>query len=302
LKIKPECATCIVRQVVDAVKEISKDEEVQFKLISSTFSCIKEVYGPNAVPAWMGTKVHRYLKRISGNEDPYKYLKDRANKLAMRYLKSIEEEIRKYNDKPPLERLRYKVKLAIAGNVIDFGPYSTDVDIDRKLKETLEGELKIDYSRELLQDLRECDRILYICDNAGEILFDKILIEELKGYCEVVASVKGGPILNDATLEDAKYVGLDKVVRVITTGCDVIGVNLEESSREFLKEFKRADIIVAKGMGNFESLTEYSIDKPVYYIFKAKCSPIAQFIEVDVGDNILLRNYSTTTPVIDLLP
>jgi len=290
LKIKPECATCIVRQVVDAVKEISREEEVQFKLIRSTLSCIKEVYGPDAVPAWMGTEVHRYLKKISNNEDPYKRLKDRANKLAMGYLKNIEGELKKYNYKSPLERLKYKVKLAIAGNVIDFGPYSTDVDIDRKLKETLEGELKIDHSREFLQDLKHYDRILYLCDNAGEILFDKILIEELKKYCEVVASVKGGPILNDATLEDARYVGLDKVVKVITTGCDAIGVNLEEASQEFLKEFERADIIVAKGMGNFESLTEYSIDKPVYYIFKAKCPPVAQFVEVNVGDNILLRS------------
>ncbi|HIP15851.1 MAG TPA: DUF89 domain-containing protein [Methanothermococcus okinawensis] len=289
MKIKPECAICIVRQVVDAVKEISKEEEVQFKLISSTLSCIKKVYGPDAVPAWMGTEVHRYLKKISGNKDPYRYLKDRANKLAIEYIKSIEESLKKYNYKPPLERLRYKIKLAIAGNVIDFGPYSTDVDIDRKLKETLEEDLKIDHSRELLEDLKEYDRILYICDNAGEILFDKILLEELKEYCEVVASVKGGPILNDATLEDARYVGLDKVVKVVTTGCDVIGVNLEESSEEFLKEFKRADIIIAKGMGNFESLTEYSIDKPVYYIFKAKCLPVAQFIDVEVGDNILLK-------------
>ena len=289
MKIKPECATCIVRQVVDAVKEISQEEEVQFKLISSALSCIKEVYGPEAVPAWMGTKVHRYLKEISGNEDPYRRLKDRANRMAMEYLKNIENDLKVYDNKHPLERLRYKVKLSIAGNVIDFGPYSTDVDIDRKLKETLEKELRIDYSRELFEDLKRCKRILYICDNAGEILFDKILIEELKRYCEVVASVKGGPILNDATLEDARYVGLDKVVKVITTGCDVIGVNLEESSEEFLKEFERSDIVIAKGMGNFESLSEYSIDKPVYYIFKAKCSPVAQFIDVEVGDNILLR-------------
>ena len=290
MKIKPECATCIVRQVVDAAKEISREEEVQFKLISDALSCIKEVYGPKAVPAWMGTKVHRYIKKISGNQDPYRRLKERANKLAMRYLKNIEGDLKKYDTKPPLERLRYKVKLAIAGNVIDFGPYSTDVDIDKKFRETLERDLRIDNSRELLQDLREHQRILYLCDNAGEILFDKILLEELKGYCEVVAAVKGGPILNDATLEDAKYVGLDKVVKVITTGCDAIGVNFQEASQEFLREFERADIVIAKGMGNFESLTEYSIEKPVYYIFKAKCPPVAQFLDVEVGDNILLKS------------
>lgn len=290
LKIKPECATCIVRQVVDATKEISNNEEEQFKLISACLSCIKEEYGPEAVPAFMGTAVHRYLKKISGNNDPYSKLKYAANKLAMDYINSMNDSICQYNSKPPLDRLKYKVKLSIAGNVIDFGPYSTTLDINKKLNETINGELKIDHIKELLDDLNKSDKILYICDNAGEILFDKILIEELNKYCEVVASVKGGPILNDATMEDAKSIGLDKIVKVITTGCDVIGVNLEESSEEFLREYYNADLIIAKGMGNFESLSEYSIDKPLYYIFKAKCAPIAEFINVNVGDNILLKN------------
>ena len=290
MKIKPECATCIVRQVVDAAKEISDDEKRQFEIIKSCLDSIKEAYTPDAVPAWMGTTVHRYLKKISGNPDPYKRLKNTANKIALNYLEKLKDELKLCDDVNPLDRLICKVKLSIAGNVIDFGPYSTDMDINKKIEETLSGKLKIDRSKELLNDLKDANKILYSCDNAGEVVFDKTLIEELKNYCDVVVSVKGAPILNDATLEDAKIAGIDKIAKVITNGSDVIGVRLEESSEEFLKEFKEADLIIAKGMGNFESLTEYNIEQPIYYIFKAKCLPIAEMVGVEVGDNILLKN------------
>ncbi|WP_456371660.1 damage-control phosphatase ARMT1 family protein [Methanocaldococcus sp.] len=291
MKIKPECAICIIRQVVDAVKEITDDEKEQFRLIKDTMGVIKEVYGENAVPAWMGTVVHRHLKKISNNEDPYKNLKEKANKIALKYLDKVREMC---NDNNDLERLRKKVLASIAGNVIDFGAYSTDIDIEKLIEDTLNDKLKIDNSKELLEDLKneKIKKVLYICDNAGEIIFDRILIEEILKYNkEVVAVVKGKPILNDATLEDAKIANIDKICRVITTGSDIIGIILEECSEEFLKEFRSADLIIAKGMGNYESLTEYEneIDKPIYYILKAKCKPVAENIGVNVGDNILLK-------------
>ncbi|CAB3287746.1 DUF89 domain-containing protein [Methanocaldococcus lauensis] len=291
MKIKPECAICIIRQVVDAVKEITNDEKEQFRLIKNTMEVIKEVYGENAVPAWMGTVVHRHLKKISNTEDPYKNLKEKANKIALKYLDKVRELC---NDNNDLERLRKKVLATIAGNVIDFGAYSTDIDIEKLIEDTLNDKLKIDNSKELLEDLKNKNikKVLYICDNAGEIIFDRILIEEILKYNkEVVAVVKGKPILNDATLEDAKIANIDKICRVITTGSDIIGIILEECSEEFLKEFRSADLIIAKGMGNYESLTEYEneIDKPIYYILKAKCKPVAENIGVNVGDNILLK-------------
>ncbi|MDK2791099.1 MAG: damage-control phosphatase, subfamily [Methanothermococcus sp.] len=302
MKIKPECAICITRQVVDAAREITDDEREQLMLIKSCLNKIEEEYHEDAVPAWMGTAVHRYLKNISKNEDPYRKLKDSANKLALKYLDKIMEKVDIEDD---LERLKMKVLVSIAGNVIDFGPYSTGIDIEEKIKSTLEGELKIDHSKELLEDLKKSKKVFYITDNAGEIVFDKPLIEEIKKYCDVVIAVKGKPILNDATLEDAKVAGLDKVAKVITSGTDVIGTRFEECSEEFLKEFESSDIVIAKGMGNYESLTEYEgkIKQPIYYIFKAKCRPIADSLknlkylkssslsskDVDVDDNILLK-------------
>ncbi|ENN96165.1 hypothetical protein J422_03883 [Methanocaldococcus villosus KIN24-T80] len=283
MKIKPECAICIVRQVVDASKEITDIEEKQFYLIKETLKVIQEVYSPSTVPAWMGTVVHRYLKKISGCKDPYKRLKEKANDVALKYLKYAKEFCNVDND---LERLKRKIILSIAGNVIDYGAYSKDINVEEMLKKTLDEGLKIDHTLNLMEDLKnnKINNVLYICDNAGEIVFDKLLIDEIKSYGKnVVAVVKGEPILNDATLEDAKIAGIENV---ITTGSDVIGVILEECSREFLDHFNKADIIISKGMGNYESLTEYKLDKPIYFILKAKCKPVADHLGVNVGDNV----------------
>ncbi|ABR54474.1 protein of unknown function DUF89 [Methanococcus vannielii SB] len=301
MKIKPECAVCITRQVVDAVKEITSDEKERFKLIHEGMKKINEVYGEFIVPAFMGTSVHRHLKAVSYNNDPYKNLKESANEFAIKYLK---EEEALLEDIDPLKRLKNKIKLSIAGNVIDFGPYGTDIDVTEKVKNTVSGTLKIDFSSELFDDLKKSKQIFYICDNAGEIIFDRVLIEELKKYVNVVVSVKGMPILNDATYNDAVIAGIDKITRVITSGTDVIGTKFEESSSEFIEEFNKSDIIIAKGMGNYESLTEYEenpvflndkenktpkLKVPIYYIFKAKCPPIAKNVGVNEGDNILLK-------------
>jgi len=292
LRIKPECAICITRQVVDAAKEITDDEKERFKLISEGMKKINEVYGEFAVPAWMGTHVHRHIKKVSCKKDPYKKLKDFANNFALKYLNDVEKLL---ESPDPIERLRNKVKLSIAGNVIDFGPYSTDVNVEEKVKATLESDLRIDFTKALLEDVKNSKQVFYICDNAGEIVFDRPLIEELMKYSKVIVSVKGDPILNDATYEDAVEAGIDKITTVITSGTDVIGTSFEESSKKFVDEFNKSDVIIAKGMGNYESLSEYeetsknSEKLPIYYIFKAKCAPIAENVGVDEGDSILLK-------------
>ncbi|ADG13415.1 protein of unknown function DUF89 [Methanocaldococcus infernus ME] len=287
MKIKPECAICIVRQIVDISKEVA-DEEEQFNLIKKCFKVIEENYGKDVVPAVMGTNVHRYFKEISGCEDPYKRLKEKANEIALKYYDYVKNLIK--GDER--ERLRKSVLATIAGNTIDYGAYSTNLNIEEVLLKTLNEELKIDDSEELLKYLKDKNikKVLYICDNAGEIVFDKLLMELIKSYGkEVIAVVKGKPILNDATIEDAKVAKIDEVAKIVTTGSDIIGIILEECSEEFLKELDSSDIIIAKGMGNYESLTEYNIEKPIFFILKAKCNPVAQNIGVKRGDNVILK-------------
>ncbi|MBA2861219.1 DUF89 domain-containing protein [Methanococcus maripaludis] len=292
MKIKPECALCITRQVVDVAKELTDNKSEQFKIIAWGLEKISEMYGESSVPSFMGTELHRHLKEKTQNSDPYKNLKDVANEFALKYLNDVEHLLESDDE---LERLQKKVKLAIAGNVIDFGPFSTDVNIENMVKTTLDGKLDLDFSEELLNELKSSKKVFYTCDNAGEVVFDLPLIKELKNYVEVVVSVKGSPILNDATLEDVKTAGIDKVTKVITSGTDTIGIRFEESSEEFLSELNSSDFIIAKGMGNYESLTEYEEKQgksekiPVYYILKAKCEPVAEHVGVHEGDNVLLR-------------
>ncbi|MBA2850344.1 hypothetical protein HNP86_000475 [Methanococcus maripaludis] len=293
MRIKPECALCITRQVVDVAKEITDDKSEQFKIIAWGIEKISEEYGESSVPSFMGTEIHRHIKKMSKNSDPYKNLKNVANEFALKYLNDVEKLLESDDE---LERLQNKIKLSIAGNVIDFGPYSTGVDIEKMVKDTLDGKLDVDFSNELLNELKNSKKVFYTCDNAGEIVFDLPLIKELKNYVEVVVSVKGSPILNDATFEDVKTAGIDKVTKVITSGTDAIGVRFEESSEEFINELNSSDFVIAKGMGNYESLTEYeekhgqnSEKIPVYYILKAKCEPVAEHVGVSEGDNVLLR-------------
>ncbi|WP_457611999.1 damage-control phosphatase ARMT1 family protein [Methanocaldococcus sp.] len=292
MKIKPECAICIVRQIVDIAKELAKDEEEQFILVNKTFDVIKENYHKDMVPAVMGTRVHRFFKKISNNEDPYKRLKMIANEIALKYVDYAKKLI--VGDE--LERLRKAILATIAGNTIDYGAYSIDLNIEEMILKTMNEPLAVDYSGDLMDHLKDKNikKILYICDNAGEIVFDKLLMEIIKSYDkDIVAVVKGKPILNDATLEDAKVAKLDEVAKIVTTGSDVIGTILEECSEEFLKEFNSSDLIIAKGMGNYESLTEYNIDKPIYYILKAKCNPVAKSLGVKVGENVVLKSDKT---------
>jgi hypothetical protein len=134
-------------------------------------------------------------------------------------------------------------------------------------------------------------KVVYLLDNAGEIVFDKYFIKMINENfpVKVYAAVKEGPILNDATVEDARQIGLEEVAEVITTGNDDIGLNLEESSKEFLDHIRTADLIIAKGQGNYESLTEveHLLPKPIVYIMRAKCSLVADTLGVPRNGNVV---------------
>ena len=135
--------------------------------------------------------------------------------------------------------------------------------------------------------LKDCRKLLYVCDNSGEIAFDRLLIERLRERCQVTASVKSEPIINDATMQDAEEVGLPALVRVIETGSGDIGVNWERASREFVQAFRAADIVLAKGQGNFETLDETPGE--IFFLLKAKCPEVAAELAVKEGALIFFR-------------
>ena len=180
------------------------------------------------------------------------------------------------------ERLKTAVRLSIAGNVIDFGA-NTDFDLPRDIETILSQDFSIDHYQEFCEVLDNAEHVLYLADNAGETVFDRILIEEL--HKPVIYAVREKPIINDATREDALLAGVDEVSEILSSGCDAPGCILKFCSDEFLKVYRSADLIISKGQGNYEALSDE--ERPIFFLLKAKCRVVAQDIGVEEGSIIL---------------
>jgi uncharacterized protein with ATP-grasp and redox domains len=246
-----------------------------------------------SIPA-TAREIHRFVRELVGQSDPYRQAKDWSDDLALKLYPELKRLIAKSKD--PLETA---VRLAIAGNVIDFGAYDSveATDIEKAIDGCLTSDLDKTQLEYFQNAVSETTDILFLADNAGEIVFDRLLIEQL-GPQKVTLAVKGGPILNDATVEDARAAGLVDLVEVIDTGDDAPGTILDTSSTVFQCYFMAADLIIAKGQGNYETLSD--ANKNIFFILKAKCPVIAQHLGCEV-DQMILRRNDAFTDVGDLL-
>jgi uncharacterized protein with ATP-grasp and redox domains len=233
-------------------------------------------------PPVIGQRIHRRLRELTGTADPYASVKRRFNRMALDMLPELHSKIAAAQD--PFEAA---ARLAIAGNIIDFGPKgnTTEQDaldaISNAFTEPLHGDLLA------FQDAAgHAEHILYLADNAGEIVFDRVFIEHLLPK-RVTLAVRGAPVINDATIVDAKAAGLTELVEVIDNGSDGPGTILGDCGKTFLDRFHAADCIIAKGQGNFETLSEESA--PLFFLFKAKCPVIAAHARVPIGAQVLLQ-------------
>lgn len=190
-----------------------------------------------------------------------------------------------------IEPLHYAIKAAILGNIIDLG-IGMEFDLDRDAEKIFSEPLAIDHYREFREILASGRmNILYLGDNAGEIVFDMLLIDELRHDHDVTYTVKSGPIINDATIQDALYVGMTDMVKVIETGSNGIGVKWNGVSEEFRTAFEKADIILSKGQGNFETINDCPGD--IFFLLRAKCEFVAEELGVKLGDIVFKRNRNT---------
>jgi uncharacterized protein with ATP-grasp and redox domains len=231
-------------------------------------------------PPVMAQQIHRLIRRLSSCDDPYKELKDRSNRYALELYPELRQRID--NASNPLETA---LRFAIAGNIIDFG-VNNKLDridlsktIEQALSEPVFGEIE-----ELYYAITSSKKILYLGDNAGEIVFDRLLIEELPAD-KITFVVRGGPIINDATMADARTTGMTDLVKVIDNGSDAPGTIIEECSDTFKQIFTNADLIIAKGQGNYETLTD--VHKNIFFILKAKCSVIAKHLGCELGSFVV---------------
>jgi len=226
----------------------------------------------------IGSELHRIVREVTGNPDPYRELKKLCNRMALDWLSNLGKELE--NGLPFMPA----VGIAAAGNMIDYGAMRTSETPKALFDKAMKGDMDSRKVEEARKFVEESKRVLYLCDNAGEIAFDKLLVSSIQNLgSEVIVAVRGGPIMNDATLEDARDVGMTALARTITTGTAVCGILVADSSREFLDAFDQSDLIISKGQGNFESLVNTRQKPTTIYILKVKCNPVADYLKSEIG-------------------
>ena len=282
MKIGLECIPCFVRQAFEAASLVTNDQKIKERILRQVLARLSNESFDNA-PPFIGGDIHRIVRLLSGNNDPYLDIKKDSNTLAMKLMPSLKKLIKSSAD--PLETA---VRMAIAGNIIDCGQgdHVSEEKIKKTISQCLDQPVSKDTINELKEEIEKASNILYLGDNAGEVFFDRLLIEELQGY-PITFVVRGAPIINDALRDDARMAGLDKLVAVVDNGSDVPGTILEECSPEFKRLFFEADLVIAKGQGNYETLSDEQ--KKIFFLLKVKCPVIAEDIGCQEGDMAIVR-------------
>jgi len=280
MKTSLDCIPCILRQALDAARLVSPNQSIHEQIIREVLGWTKEMDLSQSTPV-MAQRIHRRLREITGASDPYREIKEQHNQIAM----ALSTVLRPTVESSP-DPLLMAARLAIAGNAIDMGVigYLSEKEVQQAvngaLKEPFYGNFK-----KFRVAVKSSKSILYLADNAGEIALDRLLVEQI-GPRSVTFVVRGAPVINDATLVDARAVFLDRIVEVIDNGSDAPGTILEDCTKEFRDRFAEADMVIVKGQGNFESLNNEPGN--LFFLFKVKCPVIADHVMQPVGTHMLL--------------
>lgn len=239
-----------------------------------------------ATPPEIGARVHKLVREITGKNDPYQAVKQVSTEKALALLPRLRKLVSAADD-----RLEAAIRVSIAGNIIDLGP-NPNYDLWDVVQKVQQRPLAIDHLSILKQVLETADSVLYLGDNAGETVFDRVLIENLDKSVTYV--VKGGPVLNDATREDALAANLDEVCEIIDNGARISGTILAECSPAFQRIFNEATLIIAKGMGNYETLS--TVDAPIFFLLQVKCPVIGEDIGAPKGGIVVKKGLGIGHP------
>ena len=279
-----DCLPCLLSQALKAARAATDDEEVHRQVIDAVAAMIPQL-SLGLRPPEMAQQGYRLIYQITRNDDPFYQAKVEANQAALALYPHLKQVVADSE-----EPLLTACKLAIGGNSIDLGPNFIQEDINDIVETAVASSLAINDYQEFRSSINNSRHILYLGDNAGEIVFDRVLIEELHQLKELEIDfvVRERPIINDVILDDAITVGMDKVARIISSGSDAPATILSQCSSEMLKLYYSADIIIAKGQGNYESLNEELGN--IFFLLRAKCPLVADLLGVSVGDAILKQN------------
>jgi uncharacterized protein with ATP-grasp and redox domains len=279
VKVEAECASCILARATAETYEATTNPALRFRAMKEVIKLLNREFRPTTVPADIGTKRDRLIKQLTGNNDPYKRNKKMSNEKAMKLLPYARKIVEAgYTQQ---ERFKKACLCAIVGNIMEFdipGHKFSFKTLTKSFREAAK-DLVVDDVDRAYELAKKARSILYLADNAGEIVFDTLLVEQLKNMgLKVTYVVKGGPVINDATLEDVEPSGMGKLAdNILTTGTDAVGLLPKEVSQEFLKVYEAAELVFAKGMGYAETLTELKLTKPHLLLFRTKCNPVANY-------------------------
>jgi len=284
-----DCIPCFYRQALDAARIAGVDEIKQKQIVDKISQLIPD-FPLEASPPEIGREIYSLVGKISGVKDPFKGIKENSNKFALKLYPELKQEINNSED-----RLLAAVKLSIIGNIIDYGAKNS-LDVPKEIDYLFQGNFIINNENNLTtfkykqfkEALNKVNSIIYLADNAGEVVFDRLLIEELVEELgkQVIYVVRGKPIINDALIEDAIFCRINKVVKITSSGSDAPGTILKYCSPEFIELYQDAELIISKGQGNYEALSEE--DKSIFFLFRAKCPVIAEDVGCKVGDMVLV--------------
>jgi uncharacterized protein with ATP-grasp and redox domains len=288
MRVYPECLPCLIKQGLNAAEKLHLPREKLYEVAKGGLKYLANFEEFDRSPAYYAYYIQKLVKELTGSPDPFKGIKSLSNRRAAEILEKIGSFERLERESQPL---RFALKLSAIGNILDFAILSEE-EAFKRVYQLLEKDFDVDHYGRFKDELERTCKVMILGDNAGEIVFDKPLVKVLNDLGkEVVYVVKGGPILNDATYEDAKEVSLTSLCRVITNGNDRVGTVLEFASAEFLNEWKTSDVVISKGQANFESLSDIK-DKPIYFLLTTKCRPVAEETGAGkVGALVFKRNF-----------
>jgi len=288
MRLYLDCIPCYLRQALEAIRMVSENKALHEKVMRESIKAAGK-FDTDNIGLMTQYEIQKIIKKYTHDGDPYKKVKERFNSICLDLAGDLQERIRKSKD--PFQT---GLRIALAGNIIDFGPKAK---LDRKIileniEQSLVQELDRNFMEALRREIAGAKKILYIGDNAGEIVLDRLFIEVLPRE-KITYAVRGGPALNDITMDDAVMTGMDKEVKVITTGLDMPAAILPLCSREFIEEYRSSDLVIAKGQGNYEALSDE--DKNIFFLLKIKCPVIANSIGngYKVGDIVVYMPHST---------
>ena len=290
MKTNLDCIPCFFRQALETARLSGANAVVQRKILHEVARTLPS-FSLRASPPEIARSVYGIVKRATRQHDPYKKMKLRSNRLILRMYPDLRRRISAAED-----RLLKAVEMAIGGNIIDYGVRNS-LNVKEELKKILHtenqsfgrGNSQFIHYHDFVETISRARNILYLADNAGETVFDRILIEEIKkrdAHKKIIYAVRESPIINDALITDAYQCGIDKIAAVVSSGSDAPGTLLSLCSKEFLTIYKTADIVISKGQGNFETLSEEK--KPIFFMLRAKCPVVAEHIGCSLGEILLL--------------